>query len=163
MRRKQPRRNWRWIAATQSEWCSVHNQIEMSDLESNGRFSPRNRLQSRNRTQDPGTGKIFPQFLRQLLRNSEGAVGNDEALAIFASTLQGDGSCCATTPQDHHPQIAEIDCEFLPNGAGKAFAVSVVAAKFCLIDPDCIDRANAPSVLVNFIHQFGGNDFVRRG
>src|SRR5438105_14317824 len=100
MRRKQPRRNWRWIAATQSEWCSVHNQIEMSDLESNGRFFPRNRLQSRNRTQDPETGKIFPQLLRQLLRNCDGAVGNDEALEIFSRTLQGDASCCCTTRRD---------------------------------------------------------------
>src|SRR5947207_11656055 len=115
MRRKQPRRNWRWIAATQSEWCSVHNQIEMSDLESNGRFFPRNRLQSRDRTQDPGTGKIFSQFLHQLLRRSKSTVGNDEALAIFASALQGDPPAHATTAQDHHPQIAKIDDEFLSN------------------------------------------------
>src|SRR6266536_3286955 len=106
----------------------------MCDLESNGRFFPRNRLQSRDRTQDPGTGKIFPQFLRQLLRRNERAVGNDEALAIFASTLQGDRPCHASTAQDHYPQIAKIDDEFLSNSTGESFAIGIVAAKFCVID-----------------------------
>src|SRR6266513_4427214 len=105
----------------------------MCDLESNGRFFPRNRLQSRDRTQDPGTRKIFSQFLRQLLRRSEIAVGNDKALAIFPSTLQGDRPCCATTAKDHHPQIAKIDREFVANRAGESLAVGVVAAEFRVI------------------------------
>src|SRR5438093_13617801 len=98
----------------------------MRDLESNGGFFPWNRLQSRDRTQDPGTGKIFSQFLRQLLHRSQRAVGNDEALAIFASTLQGDCPCHAATAKDHHPQIAKIDRELLPNGAGESLAIGVV-------------------------------------
>src|SRR2546430_17189003 len=97
---KQSRRNWRRIAAIQSERRGIHDQIEMCDLESNGRFFPRNSLQSRDRAQNPGTGKIFSQFLRQLLRRNESAVGNDEALAIFASALQRDRPCHATTAQD---------------------------------------------------------------
>src|SRR5436309_2194443 len=116
----------------------------MRDLESNGGFFPWNRQQSRDWTQDPGTGKIFPQFLRQLLRRNERAVGNDEALAIFASTLQGDRSRHATTAQDHHPQIAKIDRELLANGTGESLAIGVVAAKFCVIDLYGIDRLNAP-------------------
>src|SRR5437762_13249963 len=111
----------------------------MRDLESNGGFFPWNRLQSRDRTQDPGTGKIFSQFLRQLLRRSQRAVGNDEALAIFASTLQSDRSCHATAAQDHYPQIAKIDDKFLPDGTGEPLAIGVVAAKFCVIDLHGID------------------------
>ncbi len=66
------------------------------------------------------------------------------------------------TAPDHHPQIAKIDDEFLPNGTGESLAIGVVAAKFRVIDPDRIDRANAPRVVINFIHQFGASDFVRR-
>src|SRR5207302_3034265 len=160
---KQSRRNWRRIAAIQSERRGIHDQIEMCDLESNSRLFPRNRLQSRDRTQDLGTGKIFSQFLSQLLRRSESAVGNDETLAIFPSTLQGDRPSCATTAQDHHLQIAKIDRELLPNGTGESFAIGVIAAKFCVIDLDRIDCADAARVAINFVHQFGGSDFVWRG
>src|ERR1700747_474041 len=105
----------------------------MCDLESNSRFFPRNRLQPRDGPQDSGTGKIFSQFLRQFLRRGESAIGNDEALAIFTSTLQGNRPCCATSAQDHHPQIAKIDREFLPNGASESFAIGIVAAKLWVI------------------------------
>ena len=134
----------------------------MCDLESNGRFFPRNRLQPRDGTQDPGTGKIFSQFLRQFLYRGESAIGNDEALAIFTSTLQGGCPCCATSAQNHHPQIAQIDREFLPNGAGESFAIGIIASKLCVIDLHGINRAHAPHVVINFVHQFGGSDFVRR-
>src|SRR6476660_1619266 len=119
----------------------------MRDLESNGRFFPRNRLQPRDGTQDPGTGKIFSQFLREFLCRGESAIGNDEALAIFTSTLQGNRPCRATSAQHHHSQIAKIDREFLSNGAGASFAISIVAAKLCVIDLDLINRAVAADVV----------------
>src|SRR5436309_14835158 len=101
----------------------------MRDLESNGGFFPRNRQQSRDWTQDPGTGKIFSQFLSQLLRRSESAVGNDETLAIFPSTLQGDRPSCATTAQDHHLQIAKIDREQIGRASCRErVKISVVCA-----------------------------------
>ena len=112
-------------------------------------------------TQDSGTGKIFSQALRQPLRCRESAVGNDEALAIFAGTLQGNRPCCAATAQDHHPQIAQIDGKFLPNGAGKSFPIGIVATKFCALDLYRIDRTGAPGVVINFVHQFGSSDLVR--
>ena len=48
-------------------------------------------------------------------------------------------------------------------GAGESFSVGVVAAQFCILKFDGIDRANPPRVVIELVHERARRDFVRRG
>ena len=120
--------------------------------------------QPRDGTQDPGTGKIFSQFLRQFLCRGESAIGNDEPLAIFTSTLQGSCPCCAAGPglspsnREDRPQIpAERRERILCHRY-----CSREALRYQYLTVLMTRNGDAIHVVINFVHQFGGSDFVRR-
>ena len=105
----------------------------MGNLEPYGRLLPRNRLQTRHRTQDPRPGEKFAQFLSELLRLFDGAINNNQALASLLRTLHRDGARRATRSQNHDSQITKIDRELLANRTRESFSIGVVAAQFCIL------------------------------
>ena len=61
------------------------------------------------------------------------------------------------------PPLPRIDRELLANRARESFSVGVVATQFCILEFDGIDRANAPRVVIELVHECTRRDFVRHG
>src|SRR6516164_11657242 len=134
VRRQQSCRNWRYIAAIQSNRRRIHHKIDIADLKSKGLFFPRNRLQTRHRPKNFRTFKETSERIGELLSFFECAVRDDQPLAIFLRALKSDRAGSATGAKNENPKVAEIHRKVLPDRASKAATIGVKAMQFASID-----------------------------
>ena len=91
-----------------------------------------------------------------------GAIDENEALAVLDGALDGHRFAgTAAGAENKDAQVAEIDGEFVANGAEEARAVAVESDELSSIDDDGVDRADFSCEIVHFIHRFEGARLVR--
>ena len=119
----------------------IHDQVDVPHLESKRALLPRDRVQSRHRTQNFRTGKEFAQILSKRLCLFKSSIGYDQPLAVFSRALKRDCAGRAARPKNQHAQIAKVDRKLFTNGARESPAVGVETMQFSAFD---LDRIDAP-------------------
>src|SRR5438046_5202049 len=116
MWREQPRRNGCGIAWAHSERRHVNNEIDVCKLRAQCSFLPWHCFQARARTKHTWPSKIWPQPLSERGCFCQSAIDKNKAFAILERTLPGDGvPRSAAGANNHYPQIAHLDREFVAN------------------------------------------------
>src|SRR4030095_7510625 len=107
--REQARGNRRRITAIQTDRGRVYDKIDIRDLKLEGALLPRNRLQTRHRSENFGTGKEIAQRISELLSLLESPVRDNQALTVFLRALERDGARRAARAKNEDAHVAQID------------------------------------------------------
>ena len=133
--------------------AGVHNQVEMCDW---NRMAASSHGIACNLGTGPKTlGRDKYSRSSSALCRGESVIGNDEALAIFTSTLQGKACCAAPiSAQDHHPGQNRADRpRILPNGAERILCHRYCSREaYALSISDGINRADTLSSSISSIN-----------
>ena len=103
------------------------------------------------------------QFLRQLLRCFERAIGDDEALTIFLRALHRNRARAAAGPENEDAKIPQIYRELFADGSGKTSAIRVEPMKIPLLNLDNVYGADTFRFRIDLVDQRQRLDLVRHG